>query len=60
MKNRKFWLTIIGLVILLGVFVMLMAMDELTDGIFIAWLAALTANLGIHAGANVMSKNHKP
>ena len=58
--GRKDLMAIIGLVLLTGAFVLLALTRQMSDMIFAAWLAAVTALLSVHQGANVASKKYKP
>jgi len=53
---RKLVFAIAGLVVLCGAFVLLWFRNQITDGIFIAWIGGVMGIVGIYAGANVQSK----
>ena len=58
--GRKDLMAIIGLVLLTGAFVLLALTRQMSAIIIAAWLAAVTALLSVHQGANVASMKYKP
>ncbi|KKN61498.1 hypothetical protein LCGC14_0521530 [marine sediment metagenome] len=57
--SRKLSITIIVFIILCGVFLLMVFKQEITDGIFIAWLGALLGNAGIYTEGNIRAKQYK-
>jgi hypothetical protein len=57
--GRKFFIHFAGLVILLTVFVLLWAKQDISEGIFIAWLGGLAGILGIYTEGNIRAKKYK-
>ncbi|KKM94585.1 hypothetical protein LCGC14_1196840 [marine sediment metagenome] len=58
--SQKFSVTIIVFIILCGVFLLLILKQEISDGIFIAWLGGLLANAGIYTEGNIRAKKYRP
>jgi hypothetical protein len=51
--GRKFLAWVVQEVILIGVLVLLLAFDKMTDGVFYTWFAAVVVSLGIYVQGNV-------
>ena len=51
--GRKFLAWVVSEIVLLGILVVLLVFDKMTEGIFYVWFGAQTANLGVFVAGNV-------
>ena len=58
--SRKLGFSIAGLFLLAFAFSVLAFSEQMTDGIFIAWIGGVLGIVGVYTGTNVMSKKYGP